>query len=292
MDDRSPYDFSLKELEKLSTGVVKKAFRYFRQLLIIMLYAVAVFFVLNDFSLRLDGGFEFASSKLPWLVLYVLAHYFCRDYGIQKGRDDDDFIAVNKSYNEACVKLRYRRREFEEYCRELERYYTDIRRRAALERLGATPEQFDAVSASTCGSSCDVITTKLKRALKKLKKLEKKKPLRITYDTICSRADTYREKDGADAPIKLSFERYMRRRSLISVAKIVIFSFFTFSLTATLGSDPISDLVAGVPYLATMLSVSVTSMLGAYRSVITYDVDRLSDRISIISGFLDRDAVL
>lgn len=285
---REPYGFSLKELNSLSTGVIKRSFGAFRQILIFILYAVAVFFVINDLSFHVESAWELAEDKLPWLVLYILAHYFCRDLGVQKGREDEDFTSVSAVYNEMCGRLRYRRREFDEYCRRLEAEYTRARRRRALEQLGIYGEsEGEDVGAEAVRKNA-VSARRLKRTLKRLERLEKKRPIRITYASVCSRAVAARGADTPyDAPTKPTFERYIRRRSWISVLKIAVFSVFTFSLTASLGSDPLESFICGIPYLATMISISVTAALSGYRAVLTYDVDRLSDKISVMSGFLE-----
>ncbi len=287
-DNGEGYGFSLGELDRLGAGMIKKTFGAFRQILIIILYAVAFFFIINDLSFHVDGAWEFAESKLPWLVLYVLAHYFCRDLGIQKGREDEEFLSVNAVYNGMCARLRYKRREFDGYCRELEKQYSIARRKRALEQLGIYDATVDGECVKEMLKKGGAAARKLKRTLRRLERLEKKRPIRITYDTVCSRAADPRKKETPyDAPTKPTFESYMRHRSWWSVLKIAVFSLFTFTLTASLGSDPLESLLRGIPYLATMISVSITAALSAYRAVLTYDVDRLSDRISIMSGFLE-----
>ena len=120
-----------------------------------------------------------------------------------------------------------------------------------------------------------------KRTKRAVRRALKRKPIRITYRMLVDRAERVSK---SFRPIKPSFESYMRRTSLVSVLKIVLLSFFTFSLTATLGEDPWSNFLNGVPYLVTMLSVSITAVLSAYKSVLTYDVDCVNDRIAVLSG--------
>ena len=272
MSDGKKNSFSIKDLEKLGDNAVKKAFRSFRELLIVMLYIVAIFFVVNDFSFRIASAEEFAADKLPWLLLYVLAHYFCRDYGIQKGREDEEFKGVEKCYRELCDKARGQRREIEAYCRELSAHYTEARITEALELLGVKMDE----NGQPMTEGLD------RRTQRAVKRAMRKKPIRITYRMLVDRADKVH---GGYRPLKPSFESYIRRRSWFTVGKIVLLSFFTFSLTATLGSDPVSNFIEGIPYLVTMLSVSVTAILGAFKSVITYDIDCLNDRIAILEGF-------
>lgn len=295
---KGPYDFSFGDLEAFSGRLIKKAFRSFRQILIIILYIVAIFFVMNDFSLNIESTAELAETKLPWLVLYILAHYFCRDYGIMRGREDDEFVKVNELYLESCDKLRYKRQEFEEYCTRLCEHYTEQRRLRILEAFEANGT-IGEVKLAIEGK--DEIThfansekrkyRAVRRALKRLKRLERRRPIVITYSSVCSRAEQQNGKAVDEAPLKAPFEKYIRRRSWVSVIKIAFFAFFTFSLTASLGSDPLGNFVAGIPYLATMVSVSITAALGAYRSVLMYDIDRLNDKISVISGFFEQEKV-
>ena len=271
MDGERKSALSIRDLERLGEGAVKKVFRSFRQILIVLLYVVAIFFVLNDFSFTVTSAEEFAADKVPWLVLYILAHYFCRDYGIQKGREDEEFLAVEKRYRQLCDEARGKRREIEEYCRELGRYYTEMRFSETLSALGVrVDEEGEPITEGLDG-----------KTLRAVKRAKRRKPIRITYRMLVDRADKV---SRSFKPIKPSFESYMRRTSLVSVLKIILLSFFTFSLTATLGSDPWSNFLNGVPYLVTMLSVSITAVLSAYRSVLTYDVDCIGDRIAVLSG--------
>ena len=271
MDGEKKSTLSFRELERLGEGAVKKAFRSFRQILIILLYLVAIFFVLNDFSFTVTSAEQFAADKAPWLVLYILAHYFCRDYGVQKGREDEEFQAVEKRYRELCDGARSRRKEVEAYCRDLEAYYNGARLSETLSALGVPVDE-----------AGEPITEGLdKRTRRAVRRALKRKPIRITYRMLIDRAERV---SHSFRPIKPSFESYMLRTSLLSVLKIVLLSFFTFSLTATLGDDPWSNFLNGVPYLVTMLSVSITAVLGAYRSVLTYDVDCINDRIAVIEG--------
>ena len=273
MDGEKKSALSFRELERLGEGAVKKAFRSFRQILIVLLYLVAIFFVLNDFSFTVTSAEQFAADKAPWLVLYILAHYFCRDYGIQKGREDEEFTAVEKRYRELCDGARGKRKEVEAYCRDLEAYYNGARLSETLSALGVTVDE-----------NGEPITEGLdKRTRRAVKRALKRKPIRITYRMLIDRAERTRG-SSSFRPIKPSFESYMRRTSFLSVLKIVLLSFFTFSLTATLGEDPWSNFLNGVPYLVTMLSVSITAVLSAYRSVLTYDVDCINDRIAVIEG--------
>jgi len=273
MDSERKGALSFRDLERLGEGAIKKAFRSFRQILIALLYLVAIFFVLNDFSFTVTSAEQFAADKAPWLVLYILAHYFCRDYGIQKGREDEEFQAVEKRYRELCDGVRGRRKEVEAYCRELERYYNGARLSEALFELGVAVD-----------GEGEPITEGLDRRTKRaVKRAQKRKPIRVTYRMLIDRAERIRG-SASFRPIKPSFESYMRRTSIISVLKIVLLSFFTFSLTATLGEDPWANFLNGVPYLVTMLSVSITAVLSAYRSVLTYDVDCINDRIAVLSG--------
>ena len=272
MDSERKSALSFRDLERLGEGAVKKAFRSFRQILIVLLYVVAIFFVLNDFSFTVTSAEQFAADKAPWVVLYILAHYFCRDYGIQKGREDEEFRVVEKRYRELCDGARGKRKELEAYCRELEAYYNGMRLSETLSALGVPVDE-----------NGEPITDDLdKRTLRAVKRAKKRKPIRITYRMLVDRAERVSK---SFRPIKPSFESYMRRTSLVSVLKIVLLSFFTFSLTATLGDDPWSNFLNGVPYLVTMLSVSITAVLGAYRSVLTYDVDCVNDRIAVLSGW-------
>lgn len=271
MDSERKSALSFRDLERLGEGAVKKAFRSFRQILIVLLYVVAIFFVLNDFSFTVTSAEQFVADKAPWVVLYILAHYFCRDYGIQKGREDEEYKAVEKRYRELCDGARGKRKELEAYCKELEAYYNGMRLSETLSALGVTVDE-----------NGEPITDGLdKRTKRAVKRALKRKPIRITYRMLIDRAERVSK---SVRPIKPSFESYMRRTSLVSVFKIVLLSFFTFSLTATLGEDPWSNFLNGVPYLVTMLSVSITAVLSAYRSVLTYDVDCINDRIAVIEG--------
>ena len=272
MDSERKSALSFRDLERLGEGAVKKAFRSFRQILIVLLYVVAIFFVLNDFSFTVTSAEQFVADKAPWVVLYILAHYFCRDYGIQKGREDEEYKAVEKRYRELCDGARGKRKEVEAYCKELEAYYNGMRLSETFSALGvAVDEQGEPIT--------DVLDKRTKRAVKRAKK---RKPIRITYRMLVDRAERVSK---SFRPIKPSFESYMRRTSLVSVLKIVLLSFFTFSLTATLGDDPWSNFLNGVPYLVTMLSVSITAVLSAYKSVLTYDIDCVNDRIAVLSGW-------
>ena len=272
MDSERKSALSFRDLERMGEGAVKKAFRSFRQILIVLLYVVAIFFVLNDFSFTVTSAEQFVADKAPWVVLYILAHYFCRDYGIQKGREDEDYQAVEKRYRELCDGARGKRKELEAYCKELEAYYNGMRLSETLAALGVTVDE-----------NGEPITEGLDRRTRRaVKRAKKRKPIRITYRMLVDRAERVSK---SFRPIKPSFESYMRRTSLISVLKIVLLSFFTFSLTATLGDDPWSNFLNGVPYLVTMLSVSITAVLGAYKSVLTYDIDCVNDRIAVLSGW-------
>ena len=271
MDSERKSALSFRDLERLGEGAVKKAFRSFRQILIVLLYVVAIFFVLNDFSFTVTSAEQFVADKAPWVVLYILAHYFCRDYGIQKGREDEEYKAVEKRYRELCDGARGKRKEMEAYCKELEAYYNGMRLSETLSALGVSVDE-----------NAEPITDGLdKRTKRAVRRALKRKPIRITYRMLIDRAERVSK---SVRPIKPSFESYMRRTSLVSVLKIILLSFFTFSLTATLGEDPWSNFLNGVPYLVTMLSVSITAVLGAYRSVLTYDVDCINDRIAVIEG--------
>ena len=272
-EDKKRPELTFKDFERMGEGVVKKAFKSFRQILIGLLYTVAIFFALNDFSFTVVSAQDFASEKLPWLMLYILAHYFCRDYGIQKGREDEDFRSVEKKYRELCDKARGRRKELEAYCRELESYYTESRRAEVFSALGVK-----------CDEEGKPILDGLDRRTVWLVKMElKRKPIRITYRMLVDRAERL---SGGSRALKPSFESYIRKTSLLSVAKIVLLSCFTFSLTASLGSDPWGNLLLAVPYLVTMISVSITAVLGAYRSVLSYDVDCINDRSAVLGRFL------
>ena len=272
-EDKKKPELTFKDFERMGEGVVKKAFKSFRQILIGLLYLVAIFYALNDFSFTVVSAHDFASEKLPWLVLYILAHYFCRDYGVQKGREDEEFQAVEKKYRELCDKARGKRKELEEYCRELAEYYTESRRAEVFSALGVR-----------CDEDGKPILDSLDRRTRRLVKRElKRKPIRITYRMLVDRAERLA---GGSRALKPSFEAYMRKSSLVSVANIVLLSFFTFSLTASLGSDPWGNFLLGVPYLVTMVSVSITAALGAYRSVLTYDVDCINDRSAVLGRFL------
>ena len=140
-EDKKKTELTFKDFERMGEGVVKKAFKSFRQILIGLLYLVAIFYALNDFSFTVVSARDFASEKFPWLVLYILAHYFCRDYGIQKGREDEEFVAVDKHYRELCDKARGRRKELEVYCHELAEYYTESRRAEVFSALGVRCEE-------------------------------------------------------------------------------------------------------------------------------------------------------
>ena len=272
MDGERKSALSFRDLERLGEGAVKKAFRSFRQILIVLLYVVAIFFVLNDFSFTVTSAEKFVADKAPWVVLYILAHYFCRDYGIQKGREDEEYQTVEKRYRELCDGARGKRKELEAYCRELEGYYNGMRLSETLAALGVPVDE-----------NGEPITEGLDRkTVRAVKRAKKRKPIRITYRMLVDRAERVSK---SFRPIKPSFESYMRRTSLVSVLKIVLLSFFTFSLTATLGDDPWSNFLNGVPYLVTMLSVSITAVLSAYKSVLTYDIDCVNDRIAVLSGW-------
>ena len=272
MDGERKSALSFRDLERLGEGAVKKAFRSFRQILIVLLYVVAIFFVLNDFSFTVTSAEKFVADKAPWVVLYILAHYFCRDYGIQKGREDEEYQAVEKRYRELCDGARGKRKELEAYCKELEGYYNGMRLSENLAALGVPVDE-----------NGEPITEGLDRkTVRAVKRAKKRKPIRITYRMLVDRAERVSK---SFRPIKPSFESYMRRTSLVSVLKIVLLSFFTFSLTATLGDDPWSNFLNGVPYLVTMLSVSITAVLSAYKSVLTYDIDCVNDRIAVLSGW-------
>ena len=264
------FDFSLGSIEKMGASVMKRAFRSVRQILICLLYLIALFFVLNDFSFTLTSAEDLAVSKLPWLLLYVLAHYFCRDYGIQKGREDEEYLRVEKEYRELCELARRDRRAVEQSCAELSEHYERVRRQELLVSMGIREDEN--------GEPC--LEDLSRRALRRFKRRMKRKPIRITFRML---VDNSRGNAGSFRPLKPSFESYVRRTSAISVLKIVLLSCFTFSLTATLGSDPLGNLIAGIPYLATMISVSMTAALGAYRSVLSYETDCLCDRIAILS---------
>lgn len=271
MDNERKSALSFRDLERLGEGAVKKAFRSFRQILIVLLYVVAIFFVLNDFSFTVTSAEQFVADKAPWVVLYILAHYFCRDYGVQKGREDEEYLAVEKRYRELCDGVRGRRKEVEAYCKELEAYYNGMRLSETLSALGVAVDE-----------NGEPITEGLdRRTARAVRRALKRKPIRITYRMLVDRAERV---SRSFRPIKPSFESYMRRTSLVSVLKIVLLSFFTFSLTATLGEDPWSNFLNGVPYLVTMLSVSITAVLSAYRSVLTYDIDCVNDRIAVLTG--------
>lgn len=262
---------SFRDLERLGEGAMKKAFRSFRQILIVLLYVVAIFFVLNDFSFTVTSAEEFVADKVPWLVLYILAHYFCRDYGVQKGREDEEFQTVDKRYRELCTEARGKRRELEAHCRCLEKYYNEMRLSETLSALGVGTDE----------NGAPITEGHDRRTRRAVRRALRRKPIRITYRMLVDRAERVTK---SVRPIKPSFESYMRRTSIVSVLKIILLSFFTFSLTATLGEDPWSNFLNGVPYLVTMLSVSITAILSAYRSVITYDVDCINDRIAVLEG--------
>ena len=262
---------SFRDLERLGEGAMKKAFRSFRQILIVLLYVVAIFFVLNDFSFTVTSAEEFVADKVPWLVLYILAHYFCRDYGVQKGREDEEFKTVDKRYRELCTEARWKRRELEAHCRCLEKYYNEMRLSETLSALGVGTDE----------NGAPITEGHDRRTRRAVRRALRRKPIRITYRMLVDRAERVTK---SVRPIKPSFESYMRRTSIVSVLKIILLSFFTFSLTATLGEDPWSNFLNGVPYLVTMLSVSITAILSAYRSVITYDVDCINDRIAVLEG--------
>ena len=59
MDSERKSALSFRDLERLGEGAVKKAFRSFRQILIVLLYVVAIFFVLNDFSFTVTSAEQF-----------------------------------------------------------------------------------------------------------------------------------------------------------------------------------------------------------------------------------------
>ncbi|MBQ9116331.1 MAG: hypothetical protein IJY04_04860 [Clostridia bacterium] len=266
------FDFSIKNIERLSTGVMKKAFSSFRQILIALLYVVAIFFVLNDFSFALTSAEDMAVSKLPWLVLYVLAHYFCRDYGVQMGREDVDYRSVDEKYRRLCDRVRGERRRFEDFCLRLSQRYEDVRKAELYERLG--------ISLNDEGEP--IVSELDKRTARALKRGLSRRQVKVSYRLV---VDNSRESASRYRPIKPSFESYMRRTSVFSILKIVFLSCFTFSLTATLGADPLGSLISGIPYLVTMISVSMTAALGAYRSVLTYEIDCLNDKIAILDSY-------
>ncbi|MBR2460895.1 MAG: hypothetical protein IKB34_06675 [Clostridia bacterium] len=274
MDDKN-FKLSLADIDRLGTSIIKKAFRSFRQLLIVLLYVIAIFFVLNDFSLSVTSAEDMAVNKLPWLLLYVLTHYFCRDYGIQKGREDEEYQRVEGEYRKLCEQARAHRHDTEEYCAELSRHYEQMRRSELFSTLSVAVNEHGEPITKDLG----------KRARRALRRGLRRKPIHVSYRLL---VDHSHGKSADFRPIKPSFESYIRRNSVITVLKIVFLSFFTFSLTASIGEDPLGNLIAGTPYLVTMLSISMTSALSAYRSVISYDVDCLNDRIAILSHIFDR----
>ena len=267
-DRTSPYEFSAKNLQSFTTGTIKSAFRHIREILIILLLVIAVAFATNDYKLILGHEWDFVKEKAPWVIMFVVAHFFAADLGVFKGKESIDYVEADTSYKNACESVRKEIRRFEEYCKHLETYYHKLRQKFKFALLGITEDY----------RKSDLTKRKRRQA----NKIVKLKPNRIDPDILLTK-DSGKEKEYQ--LIKPSLRARMNRKHIYSVIKIVVGAYCVLSLVFQPGENMWACFVRNLPNLGTLITVIVTGILSAYTETITYGVDRLNESRTVIEGF-------
>lgn len=262
------YEFSAKNLQSFTNGAIKSAFRHIREILIILLLAIAVAFATNDYKLIFGNQWVFVKEKAPWVIIFIVAHFFAADLGVFKGKESADYVEANDKYKKACDGVRTDIRSFEAYCKILEGYYHRLRQNFKFAMLGI---------------NADFKRSELSwRKRRKVRKIYSLKPNRVDPDILLTKESGNGKEYRLINP---SLKAKMNKKHIYSVIKIIIGAYCILSLVFEPGANMWSCFIRNLPNLGTLVSVIITGILSAYSETITYGVDRINEKYTVIKGF-------